>query len=331
MKKGFAIKLAISVVFLVMIARALRGESLTSALKQLDIAWAIGSFGLSMLLVMAGSLKWRILLRIQGIREPYGRLLKLYFIGYYFSCLLPSNVGGDVVRSYQTGRQTGSQSKAAVSVFLERMTGYVCLLVLTILSPLLLPALLRDPVLLAAVALAAALLAGLIAVMFLKKPGDLARRITDTLCPGFMRPPMYKIIRAVESFRARLLDALKAMRGHAPSTMAIILLTLLFYILTWVNVWMSYKAFGHDLPFAHAVAVTPVCLMIASLPIAPFGGLGLTEGGYLYFFSLAGVPRPATFAMALLLRLKVLMLGLIGMLCYTFSKPDERELPKSSS
>ena len=327
-KKGFVIKLAVSVLFLGMIAWSLRGESLAPALRRLDPAWALGSVGLSVAMVMTSCLKWMVLLRVQGLREPYGPLLKLYFIGYYFSCLLPSNVGGDLVRSYQTGKRTGSQSKAAVSIFLERITGYVCLLTLTLLAPLLLPALYRDPVLLATATLAAVLLGGLVALMFLRDPGGLARRLAGAMLPRALQPGAQKVIRAAESFRARLLDALKALRGHAPSTAAVIVLTLLFYAMTWVNVWAGYKAFGHDLPFTHAIAVTPVCLMIASLPVAPFGGLGLTEGGYLYFFTLAAVPRPETFAMALLLRLKVLLLGIAGMLCYTFARPDERELPQ---
>ena len=174
-------------------------------------------------------------------------------------------------------------------------------LLLTLLAPLLLPALYRDPVLLATATLAAVLLGGLVALMFLRDPGELARRLAGAMLPRALQPGAQKVIRAAESFRARLLDALKALRGHAPSTAAVIVLTLLFYAMTWVNVWAGYKAFGHDLPFTHAIAVTPVCLMIASLPVAPFGGLGLTEGGYLYFFTLAAVPRPETFAMALLL------------------------------
>jgi uncharacterized membrane protein YbhN (UPF0104 family) len=53
--------------------------------------------------------------------------------------------------------------------------------------------------------------------------------------------------------------------------------------------------------------------MVAMIPIT-LGNLGIAEGSYVYFFGLLGMSSELTLAMGLLLRLKIIMLGAIGML-----------------
>ena len=54
-------------------------------------------------------------------------------------------VGGDVVRSYYSGRLLNNQALAAVSIFVERFTGILMLFFLVAFAPLLAPELYRSP------------------------------------------------------------------------------------------------------------------------------------------------------------------------------------------
>ena len=47
--------------------------------------------------VLLGALRWRLLLRLVGVRLPLGRALQLHLTGLFFNVVLPGNFGGDVV------------------------------------------------------------------------------------------------------------------------------------------------------------------------------------------------------------------------------------------
>jgi len=69
-----------------------------------------------------------MLVRAVHMRVGYWRLFSYYLIGQFYNLFLPTSVGGDVVRSYQLGKYSGSQSNALASVFVERYTGVLVLL-----------------------------------------------------------------------------------------------------------------------------------------------------------------------------------------------------------
>src|SRR5207237_8960658 len=68
--------------------------------------------------------RWRLLLRVRGIEESVGWLLRAYFVSYAVGQVLPTGVGGDASRIYETTRRhPGYGSPAAGSVLLERAIG----------------------------------------------------------------------------------------------------------------------------------------------------------------------------------------------------------------
>ena len=126
------VRLLFAALFIAVLVRFFRGVDLGEQVRQFDWRFAVLSLLLSGAMVSISTWKWKVLLGQQGHALSFPHLLRVYFIGYYFSNFLPSNFGGDVVRSLYTGRRIGSQQRAAIAVFLERFTGLILLLVLVV-------------------------------------------------------------------------------------------------------------------------------------------------------------------------------------------------------
>ena len=68
--------------------------------------------------------RWQQLLSVRGIHERLSWLTRAYFVAYTAGQLLPTAVGGDAVRIYETSkRHTGRGGDVAGSVLLERALG----------------------------------------------------------------------------------------------------------------------------------------------------------------------------------------------------------------
>jgi uncharacterized protein (TIRG00374 family) len=316
MKRRIWFKWITSLAFVGVIIWIVPWPDLVSVLAGIQPLWVAGSIGVSFVMVLVSCSKWAVLLRAQDTPVPYGSLLKHYLVGYYFSNLLPSNVGGDVVRSWYVGCRIESQSHAAVSVFLERFTGFLCLLVIAVICPLLVPGLIGKPSIFIPILVAATLLVGFFCLLLVPKPVRLARKIA----PFKWLDSFY---RGVESFHRKLIASLHSLRVRPAFLLPVVLLTLLFYALTWLNVYVSLRAFGVDAPIVHVMALTPIVMIVAAIPIS-LGGLGLQEAGYVYFFSLVAIAAPPVLAMALLIRLKLILIGCLGMLVHLSIEGDER-------
>lgn len=323
------LKLLASALFFFALSRTVRGEAFLEALSRVQPTYVALSFAMSGLMVLSSCVKWQWLLRHQGGQIPFLRLLRFYLVGYYFTNLLPSTMGGDVARSYYAGREMGSQGHAAISVFMERVTGMVLLLLLVMVAPAFRPWLYRHPAILIPAAGAAVLTCILIWLAVSPAPlqGVLSLyrrfRTARTGDEGELEGGATRVERLLLRFRAkatalheRLADSARRLRADRALLLRVAMITLLFYGLTWLNVFVTFRAFGVEVPLSGVAAVLPTAMIVAMLPLAPLAGLGLAEGAYVFYFSLLEIPAADALAMGLLLRVKLVTLGLIGLACH---------------
>ncbi len=322
-KKGvLLLKVAISLLLLGLLLRKVRWEQMAGTFAQVHPGYVAASFALSFVLVGSSCWKWWTILRLQHHPVPFAVLYRWYFIGYLYSNFLPSNIGGDLARSWLVGRRIGSQEVSLVAVFAERFTGMVFLLLTVVCSPFLMPALWEAPAVQVAALFAGALLTAILVLPVLVRLSHrsghaaaalrLARRLLRADRPGRPERLWTTAERRVESFVRRITLFFAILRAEPRAFLSVAALTALFYLLTVANVAVGFRAFGVWPDLVGVAAVLPSALLVASLPIA-LGSLGLAEGSYVYFFGMLGLGGELTLAMGLLLRAKILFLGLIGL------------------
>ncbi len=337
MKKRWVpyVKLMCGVALLAFLISRVSWGSLLVAMREVRPWYVVLSFCLSIIMVSMSCLKWMVIIHYEGYRVRFRDLMRMYFVGYFFTNVLPSNVGGDVARSCMLGKRIDSQSQAAVSVFLERVSGVIVLLLLVIFAPLLQWRLYGSLRIQVAVAGALFLLVCLAASAFLKVFRSVGASGEEAFCEGENEgadaDPTHGAYGAVSLvvrvqrivfakmriFHERLLVSMGGLSTKA--ILLILLLSCAFYFLTFVNVVVAFAAFDVHLEGTACFAVLPAAMFVGMIPLLP-GGFGFTEGVYVYYFSLVGVPAPAALLMGLLLRVKVLVLGLIGSGCFILSK-----------
>lgn len=73
--------------------------------------------------------RWRLLLRVQGIHVAFSQAARLIMTGVFFNLAVPGGTGGDVVRMAYVSRLAGEgrRTEAVFSVIVDRLVGVVAL------------------------------------------------------------------------------------------------------------------------------------------------------------------------------------------------------------
>jgi glycosyltransferase 2 family protein len=172
-KAWFWLRLIGSVVLVGYIAWKTDWSRIATAFNNLDSRFWFAALGLQLITQVISTWRWRMLAEPFKLGGTFREYLSYYFVGMFFNLVLPTSVGGDVVRAwYLAHRQkeaTGKRMPAFLSVLADRVSGVVVLAlvaaVATLLCPIQLPTTIN--IIVAGVALAA--LAGVIGLPLLNR------------------------------------------------------------------------------------------------------------------------------------------------------------------
>jgi len=341
-------KCIISLAFFSVLLSFVQGNELLAVLHRISWPWFAVSFAVTLIMLAASCYKWKIILDLKKQHLSYWELLKIYLIGYFFSNILPSTFGGDIVRSYYAGRIIENQSYAAVSVFVERFSGVFFLFFLAVTAPLFHIEVLKNPYVYIPACAGLCFMAMILWLFFAKAPFLIPNRLAER-CFSFLhrqvkRTCFEKLIKFVEfaeklyrtvlqrlsKLKSELQVATDAVKHNRPFVFQLIFLTLFFYLLTWANVYSAFKAFHVEVDFLAICALVPAIMLVAQVPVTLLGNLGYFESVFVFYFLLIGVDGAETLAMSLFLRLKMLSLGGIGFIVYLLYRQKHRlELEKN--
>ena len=108
--------------------------SLPQYAKEANFLWIFWGFILFFTAVILGAIRWGLFLESQGVKLLFKDIFNLTYIGFFFSNFLPGVVGGDIVKFYYLGKQTGEMSSSFTSIFMDRIMGLMGLLFIATIS-----------------------------------------------------------------------------------------------------------------------------------------------------------------------------------------------------
>jgi glycosyltransferase 2 family protein len=267
----------------------------------------IGYFLLS-LAIMAGTVwpmawRWQRLLAARGIHDRIGWLARTYFVSYMAGQLLPTAVGGDAVRIYETARRhEGHTGPVAASVLLERALGGAATLTLAAVGFAL--ALGRYDVgayLWIELAFVAATVVLAIVLFSRRVRGPLAR-----FQPLLARLRVERPVRAVY-------EGIHAFRDHGALLAGVFLLTVAVQAVRVLAIWCGGKAVGVDLSPRPYYVMGPLLFLVMLVPFT-INGLAVRESFFVSFLGQLGVSSDAAFATGFLFFVVTLAASLPGAL-----------------
>ena len=246
-------------------------EQIALALKQADRSWVLLGWLCYSVVEILATVRWQLLLRIQGIRLSWLRAGAIVMIGLFFNQFLPGGVGGDAMRLYfvfklAPGRKIG----ATPSVAMDRVLGLLTLLFLAGMSlSLRFNALTRSSSSLHIVYLALALLGAsfvfVVLLFWLASAGLLSELPKVT--------PFRKVI--IESG-----EALRRYRTHLVTMAFAFLITVAAHLAYYTSYYCAgeslHASAGHAASLADILSIMPLVDTIVSVPIS-LGGVGVRE------------------------------------------------------
>lgn len=263
------------------------------------LLWLAGAVALTVLSIVLSALRWQQVLHAMGLRGRLRALVPLYFAGQFVSNVLPTTIGGDVLRVSRLSRENGDAPDTFASVVLERLTGWLVLPLITFFGLFINPDLRElGRATSLAVAIALVTLAGLGLVLFLADHPSLGGRF-----------------RAKEGW-SRFIGAVHVgvdkLRHRPRAAVSVIGAGLLYQFVLCLAALMAAEAVGlTDLGLTPLLAFFPAVLIAQVLPIG-ISGIGVREGAFVIFLTPLGVPAEQAVALGLLLYLLNLAASLLG-------------------
>jgi uncharacterized membrane protein YbhN (UPF0104 family) len=252
-----------SLALLSVLAWRLDWARLGAAFAGLHVGLWLAAVGVYALAQTASSLRWQLLAGALGLGGSYGRYLSHYFIGMFFNLLLPTSVGGDVVRGWYLARAEGRRGAAWLSVLAERASGLLVLIVLACVAAALCPVALPGWLAAVVAALGGATLLGLLALpLLLRLPAD-----------GRL---------------GRLLESGRVFLRRPGLLLGTTLLSVVVQLASVVLVWLIGLGLGLRVPAAYYGVLVPLVTLLTLLPVS-LNGMGLREVGTVLLLAPLGV------------------------------------------
>lgn len=261
------------------------------------LGWFAGGVAVATFGIVLSAWRWQRVLAVFDAPVPLRTLTSHYFAGQFVGNVLPSTIGGDVLRVTRAARSVGSTPVAFASVALERLTGFLVLPVICFFGFALDPSLLSVRRAWIALAISSATLVALVAILVAAGAPRLAGRFTEH--ENWMR-----FIGAVHVGVDRL-------RRRRRSALDVLGATFAYQASTVLMVWFAVRTLGVSIPTAAVIAFAPAVAMAQVAPIS-IGGFGVREGMLVLLLGPLGVPSGKAFGIGVAWYCMVLIASLLG-------------------
>ncbi len=256
--------------------------------------------------IMVGSVwpmawRWQQLLKARGIGDRLSWLVRAYFVAYTAGQILPTAVGGDAVRIYETARRhEGHGGQVAGSVLLERALGGAATLALAGVGFVLAVGhydvgaylWIEGAFVVGTIVLAVALFSRRVRP-FLRRTRPLLRRV-------WLERPVRAAYEGIHSYR-----------DHPGLLAGVFSLTLVVQAVRVLAIWCAGKAVGVDLSPRPYYVMGPLLFLVLLVPFS-VNGIAVRELFFVSFLGNLGVDADKAFATGFLFFVVTLALSLPG-------------------
>jgi len=240
------------------------------------------------------ALRWHIVLAAETTSPGPWTLLKIVLVGLFFNQVLPTGVGGDVVRAWRCHRLGIGAAAAIRSLVLDRVSGYLVMVALFAASLPVLLHILPDP----------RQRYGVVLLLGMALCGLFALFLIDYLPRRALHFRLVAEFAALSREGRRLFARpvrLAALLGLAAATIG---LTILSFMLVG-------DSLGVDLSFGSWIVIVPPVSLIQLVPVS-LAGWGVRELGFVVVLAGFGIPTEGALATSLLVGLCQIVVGLPG-------------------
>lgn len=301
------IKMVISAALIYYILQQTKLATIWASMRSADPFLLFVAFLLHGVGYVSSAYRWRLLLLAQNKDLSIGFLVQSLSAAAFFNNLLPSTIGGDAVRAYDTARRGLDKLKSIAVVVVDRFLGLFALMIFAVLALSVTAELtgkLEHLWLWSLLTFAA--MAALVWILFLAKPDF--NRLWNLPLFRVVKKPIKKVTGAFVDFRGKKKALFWAM-----------MMSLLLQLNVIVHFYLIALALDLQIPFAKFLVIVPISTFVMMVPIS-INAIGLRENVYVFFLTIYGASIAESIAFAWIAYGMVVVLGLLGGLVYALRK-----------
>jgi len=223
-----------------------------------------------------------------------------------------SFVGGDAMRIWSLSRSQVPIRIASGAILLDRVIGFIALIIFLILTLPLLLDIIESPLMRYNVILLPFVGFFTIAVFILL--GMLPQKLTENRFFGFL----FNFISNSRYIKNSIKDF----------TIALVL-SLLIHLLHGLTIYILFELYGVKADLFWCTVLSAPIMLISMLPIS-FSGWGVRESVMITGFGLLGIPTEKSLAVSITLGLALLVGSLPGSICFLFERKRDLSLASQS-
>jgi glycosyltransferase 2 family protein len=305
-----AIKCLVSGLLICWIVQTSNLGDIFAAVRMADKVLLIQAFSLNFVGLYISVYRWQVLLKAVGVNAVFSLLLKSYLVGIFFNNVLPSTIGGDAVRAYDSWR-VGSDKAAAVAVIIvDRLVGLLALMAFA-LGALLVSK--RQTVDLAFLSLS--MLTGVAAMGLFTWIIFVACQRISTLVPKLR----FTFLRRLQRFLDAMVDIFLSFHGRKAALARASALSLLLQANVVIHYYLFAKALNFSVPVYVFFLIIPLAIFVMMIPVS-INGIGVRETAFVFFFAPFDVSKSEAIALAWLAYGVVIFQGVLGGIVYTLRR-----------
>ncbi|MFT5260525.1 MAG: hypothetical protein ACI9J2_001645 [Saprospiraceae bacterium] len=259
--------------------------------------------------------RWQSLLAALEVPVSIKALLQSFSISIFFNNFLPSTIGGDAYRMYDSYRLGAGKARAIAVVFIDRVIGLSALLLLCLVVSLFASEVAEKipflQLLLSAVMIGMAVLTWIV----FGSGGEILLKLTD-------RPN--SLFRLAHKTLDKVYDGFSLFKGRRDVLIKAVGLSLLLQANVVIHCILIAKALSIDIPTLAMFIIIPLSYLIMVLPIS-INGVGLRESVFVFFFGLFSVPSEQALAFAFISFGMILAQGVIGGIVFLFRRRHDKD------
>ena len=298
---SFLLRLGVSAGILFYLLRKNDTATMLARLKGADVHFIFPAVIVLMITNLILFLRWLILMKGLDLKVPFIPVINYYFIGMFFNYFLPTSTGGDIIKTFGMCKLTTEKAKVVASVVLDRLCGFMAIVIVAFFSFIFGYRILNDLSLLATIFALAFVSGSIMVILFNEK-------IYSFGCKIFDRVPKIK---------KNLMDLhydIVLLKGKPSTIIWAVLISCLSQGVLSLSWLLFAKALHQNIALLYFFIFVPIICVASSLP--SIGGLGTREAAAAYLFSKAGVLSGVAVSMSLLVHIFSLAISLTGGVIY---------------
>jgi len=273
----YLLKIIISLSLLIYLLSKIEWEKSLSTIQNANFFW----LGLAVILSIFDNIlltyKWNLLLKVRGKIVSFWRLFSINMIGGFWGLFLPSSLSTDVVRGYYLIKTSSDKAISVTSIFVDRLFALLGLIVFVSIALFFSGDIFKDLYLETYIIIFLIL----IVIGFIIFNSNYFSNVLNLLDEKLGKKKLFgKVIK----LRIALIEYIKY-----PLTLTysffLSLIVQLFRVFWYIIIaW----AFNVNIPLVYYFIFCPLIIVVLMIPVS-IGGLGVREGTFVTFFTMAGM------------------------------------------